>query len=117
MAVVIHLANHSDNYQSAVNYLMFKHDEVTGKALKDTSGNRILREDILMDGINCKPFSFALECKDANKQWGKNRAKGDIETHHYIISFDPRDSEVASIWMRPTQCARSWRRNGSAVIK
>ena len=28
----------------------------------------------------------------SNLQYGKNRSRGDVKSHHYIISFDPRDS-------------------------
>ena len=95
MAVVKHLTNHSGNYQGATDYLVFQHDEVTGKAIKDEDGLPILREEFYMDGINCEPFSFAAECKVANKRFGKNQSKREIKAHHYIVSYDPRDVEVS----------------------
>ena len=76
MAVVKHLTNHTGNYQGAIDYLVFQHDEETGKAIKGKDGSPILREEFYMDGINCEPFSFAAECKVANKRFGKNQSKG-----------------------------------------
>ncbi|WP_172136129.1 relaxase/mobilization nuclease domain-containing protein [Adlercreutzia sp. ZJ473] len=94
MAVVKHLANHSGNYQGAIDYLVFQHDEVTGRAVRDDEGNPILREEFYMDGVNCEPLSFAAECRISNRQHGKNQGKDEIKAHHYIISYDPRDVEV-----------------------
>ena len=32
-----------------------------------------------------------MACLLANRKYGKNAQAGDVKTHHYIISFDPRD--------------------------
>jgi len=54
----------------------------------------MLREKYLIDGIECDASTFARECNRANKQFGKNRKKEEIKSHHYIISFDPKDREL-----------------------
>ena len=45
-------------------------------------------------GILCDASTFARECRKANKQFGKNKKKSEIKTHHYILSFDPKDREL-----------------------
>lgn len=47
-----------------------------------------------MEGILCDASTFARECRKANKQFGKNKKKYEIKTHHYILSFDPKDREL-----------------------
>lgn len=34
-----------------------------------------------------------MECKELNLQYGKNQAFNEIKSHHYILSFDPKDAE------------------------
>lgn len=45
-----------------------------------------------MDGLNCEPMAFDLECKRTNAIFHKNQNQKDIKSHHYIISFDPKDA-------------------------
>ena len=45
-----------------------------------------------MDGLNCDPMSFDKECEKTNQFFHKNQKRGDIKSHHYIISFDPADT-------------------------
>ena len=70
---------------------MFQHDEKTGKELLDENGRRLLRTEFYLDGINCEVLTFDLECKQLNDQFHKNQNRSDVKSHHYIISFDPRD--------------------------
>lgn len=70
---------------------MFQHDEKTSKKLRDRNGSRIPREEFYLDGINCEPFAFDMECKQLNDRFHKNQNRGDVKSHHYIISFDPCD--------------------------
>ena len=70
---------------------MFQHDEKTGKELLDENGRRLLRTEFYLDGINCEALTFDLECKQLNDQFHKNQNRSDVKSHHYIISFDPRD--------------------------
>lgn len=60
----------------------------------DEDGYIVLREKYLIEGIECEPSTFARECNKANKKFGKNRKKEDVKSHHYIISFDPKDREL-----------------------
>ena len=33
-----------------------------------------------------------MACLIANRKYGKNGRREDVKTHHYIISFDPKDA-------------------------
>ena len=49
---------------------------------------------------------FAVACMRANLRYGKNQKREDVKSHHYIISFDPRDAaekriaELSAIFKR-----------------
>ena len=58
----------------------------------DKNGNRIMRDEFYLDGLNCEPYSFDAACQQLNREYQKNKNKNEIKSHHYIISFDPRDS-------------------------
>ena len=53
----------------------------------------LIREEYYLDGINCDPFSFAAECMETNAYFHKNQSFNEIKSHHYIISFDPKDRD------------------------
>ena len=91
IAIVKHIKSRNANYSDAINYLLFEHDEKTGKKIVDESGRSILRKEFYMDGLNCDPMSFDKECELTNMHFHKNRERSDIKSHHYIISFDPAD--------------------------
>ena len=91
MAILKHLSSKSANYGKALEYLIFQHDERSGRPLRDENGNRMLREEYYLDGMNCDPFSFDKECEMLNANFHKNQTRGEIKSHHYIISFDPKD--------------------------
>ena len=91
MAILKHLSSKSSDYSAVLDYLMFQHDEKTGKELLDENGRRLLRTEFYLDGINCEALTFDLECKQLNDQFHKNQNRSDVKSHHYIISFDPRD--------------------------
>lgn len=93
MAVIKHIAIKNSNYTSAVEYLTYKHDEFTSKPILDKQGRMMLRDEYLIDGINCTPQSYGLDCALTNRQFGKNQDRKEIKAHHYIISFDPRDRD------------------------
>ena len=44
-----------------------------------------------MSTLNCGGEDFAVACMRANLRYGKNQRREDVKSHHYIISFDPRD--------------------------
>ena len=94
MAIIKHIASKNADYTEAERYLTFQHDESTGKPILDEDGYMIPREKYLIEGIECEPSTFARECNKANKQFGKNQRKEDVKSHHYILSFDPKDREL-----------------------
>jgi len=70
---------------------MFEHTE-SGAPVRNSEGDMIMREQFLLDGINCNPYSYDKECEMLNAQVHKNQKYSDIKSHHYIISFDPADN-------------------------
>ena len=72
-------------------------DEVLKKPLLDANGNWVLRRDILLEGINCEPELFDVECEMLNAQYHKNQNYNEIKTHHYLISFDPADKDECEL--------------------
>ena len=86
MAIVKHIKSRNANYSAAINYLLFEHDEKTGKKIVDESGRSILRKEFYMDGLSCDPMSFDKECELTNAHFHKNKKREDIKSHHYIIS-------------------------------
>lgn len=93
MAILKHIAIKNMDYGEAQRYLLFQHDEHTKKPILDENGELIPRKEYYIDGINCDPFSFDLECKELNAQYHKNQNFDEIKSHHYILSFDPKDAE------------------------
>ena len=91
MAIIKHIKSRNANYSDALNYLLYQHDEKSGKQILDEYGNKLLREEFYMDGLNCSSLSFDKDCRMTNKKFNKNQKKEDIKSHHYIISFDPAD--------------------------
>lgn len=92
MATFKHLSSKNANYGDAEKYLTFEHDEFTMKPTLDADGRLIPREDYRIATLNCDGEDFAVACMRANLRYGKNRQRGDVKSHHYIISFDPRDA-------------------------
>ena len=82
MAILKHVAGKSADYGAALDYLKYEHDEVLKKPLLDANGNWVLRRDILLDGINCEPELFDVECEMLNAQYHKNQNYDEIKTHH-----------------------------------
>ena len=62
------------------------------KPTLDEAERLIPRQDYRLDTLNCGGEDFALSCIRANLRYGKNSKREDIKSHHYIISFDPRDA-------------------------
>ena len=92
VATLKHIASKSADYKRALEYLIFEHNE-NGAPLRDEAGNKMMRDQFILDGINCVPWSFDKECEVLNVQTGKNRKYDEIKSHHYIISFDPKDRD------------------------
>lgn len=113
MAILKHIKNRNANYSDALDYLLYQHDEKSGKPVLDEYGNRLLREEFYMDGLNCSPLSFDKECRMINKKFNKNKKKEDIKSHHYIISFDPADATECGLTGKRAQelCLEFARKN------
>ena len=92
MATIKHIPSKNADYGAAEAYLTFEHDEFTMKPTLDEQGRLIPRQDYRLDTLNCDGEDFALSCIRANLRYGKNSKREDIKSHHYIISFDPRDA-------------------------
>ena len=92
MAILKHIASKNANYGSAIDYLKYQHDEFHLVPVLDENGNMLLREEFYLDGLNCHPETFDLECELLNQQYHKNNTYDEIKSHHYIISHDPRDN-------------------------
>ena len=103
MATLKHIASKNSDYSAAEAYLIYQHDEFTGKQLLDEQGRPMLRESYILDTLECGDYSFATACLLANRKYGKNTQHGDIKSHQYIISFDPRDSADNGLTMEKSQ--------------
>ncbi len=73
--------------------MIFQHDESSNKPVLDEFGHLIPREDYRINTLLCGDEDFAIACMKTNLAYNKNLSRGDIKTHHYIISFDPRDAD------------------------
>ena len=103
MATLKHIASKNSDYTAIEAYLVYQHDAFTGKQLLDEQGRPKLRESYLLDTLECGDFSFATACLLANRKYGKNTQHGDIKSHQYIISFDPRDAADNGLTMEKAQ--------------
>ena len=103
MATLKHISSKNSDYTAIEAYLVYQHDAFTGKQLLDEQGRPKLRESYLLDTLECGDFSFAMACLLANRKYGKNTQHGDIKSHQYIISFDPRDAADNGLTMEKAQ--------------
>ena len=97
MAVIKHIASKNADYGESERYLIFQHNEYTQKPVLDENGHMILRDEYYLDGLNCDPFTFASECQELNSYYHKNQNFNEIKSHHYIISFDPKDRDECGL--------------------
>ena len=91
LATFKHISSKNANYGDAEKYLTFAHDEFTMKPTLDANGWLVLREDYRISTLNCGEEDFAVACMRSNLRYDKNQKREDVKSHHYIISFDPRD--------------------------
>ena len=103
MATLKHIASKNSDYTAIEAYLVYQHDAFTGKQLLDEHGKPKLRDSYVLDTLECGDFSFATACLLANRKYGKNTQHGDIKSHQYIISFDPRDAADNGLTMEKAQ--------------
>ena len=92
MATFKHISSKNADYGAAEQYLTFEHDEFTMKPTLDENGQIIPRTGYLISSLNCGGEDFAIACMRSNLKYGKNQKREDVKSHHYIISFDPRDA-------------------------
>ena len=91
MATFKHISSKNADYGAAEQYLTFEHDEFTMKPTLDKNGQIVPRTGYLISSLNCGEEDFAIACMRSNLKYGKNQKREDVKSHHYIISFDPRD--------------------------
>ena len=103
MATLKHIASKNSDYTAIEVYLVYQHDEFSGKVILDEQGRPMLRDSYVLDTLECGDFSFATACLLANRRYGKNTQHGDIKSHQYIISFDPRDAADNGLTMEKAQ--------------
>lgn len=92
MATFKHISSKNADYGAAEQYLTFEHDEFTMKPTLDENGRLVPRDDYRISSLNCGDEDFAIACMRSNLMYGKNQKREDVKSHHYIISFDPRDA-------------------------
>ena len=103
MATLKHISSKNSDYTAIEAYLIYQHDEFSGKVILDEQGRPMLRDSYVLDTLECGDFSFATACLLANRKYGKNTQHGDIKSHQYIISFDPRDAADNGLTMEKAQ--------------
>ncbi len=103
MAILKHLSSKSANYGRAVEYLMYEQDRLTNRSLENENGNLVMRENFLIDSLECNVATFDFECEELNKKYRKNLSYNDVKSHHYIISFDPKDSVEGKLTVKDAQ--------------
>ena len=92
MATFKHISSKNADYGAAEQYLTFEHDEFTMKPTLDENGQIVPRTGYLISSLNCGDEDFVIACMRSNLKYGKNQKREDVKSHHYIISFDPRDA-------------------------
>ena len=103
MATLKHLSSKNADYGAAEQYLTFEHDEFTGRPVLDENGRLVPRQDYRISSLNCGGEDFAVACMRANLRYGKNQQREDVKSHHYILSFDPRDGPDHGLTMDKAQ--------------
>ena len=103
MATLKHISSKNSDYSAIEAYLIYQHEEFSGKVILDEHGRPKLRESYILDTLECGDFSFATACLQANRKYGKNTQRDDIKSHQYIISFDPRDAADNGLTMEKAQ--------------
>ena len=103
MAILKHLSSKSADYGRIMEYLMYEQNRLTNRSQEDENGNLVMRENYLIDSLECNVATFDFECEELNKKYKKNLAYNDVKSHHYIISFDPKDSVEGTFNIKDAQ--------------
>ena len=95
MATLKHLSSKNADYGAAEQYLLFQHDEFSGKPILDENGRLIPREDYRISSLNCGEEDFAIACMRANLRYGKNQQREDVKSHPEPASLCPIRDNVS----------------------
>ena len=63
MAILKHIASKSSDYGRVMEYLMFEQDRLKNESLRDEEGNLVMRENYLIDSLECDVATFDIECR------------------------------------------------------
>ena len=85
MAILKHIASKNANYGSAIDYLKYQHDEFHLVPVLDENGNMMLRDEFYLEGLNCDPETFDLECELLNQEYNKNNTYDEIKATHDLL--------------------------------
>ena len=83
MATIKHTSSRNSDLTVPEHYLTFQHNEYTGLPILDENGRPKLREEYLLDTLECGGQSFAMACLLANRKYGKNFSPDDVKNHQY----------------------------------
>ena len=72
MAILKHIASKSADYGRAMEYLMFEQNRLKNESRRDKDGNLVMRQNMLIDSLECEAGSFAIECRELNETFKKN---------------------------------------------
>ena len=72
MAILKHISSKSANYGRAMEYLMYEQDRLTNRSRVDEDGDLVIRDNFLIDSLECNVATFDFECEKLNKQYNKN---------------------------------------------
>ena len=101
MAILKHIASKNANYGSAIDYLKYQHDEFHLVPILDENGNMMLRDEFYLEGLNCDPETFDLECELLNQEYNKNNTYDEIKSHHPLHRHLLRNLPILPNWCRP----------------
>lgn len=90
MAILKHIASKNANYGSAIDYLKYQHDEFHLVPVLDENGNMMLRDEFYLEGLNCDPETFDLECELLNQEYNKNSTYDEINYQIRKSSVPPK---------------------------
>lgn len=97
MAILKHIASKSSDYGAALEYLIFKHDELRKTPILDQNGNRIMRDEFYLDGLNCEPYSFDAACQQLNREYvpTEQNLLGGLVLHINVEPFTSLTNSIA----------------------
>ena len=67
MATIKHTSSKNSDLSAAERYLTFQRNEYTGLPILDSNGSPKLRENYLLDTLECRKNTFAMACLLANR--------------------------------------------------